>query len=215
MRVILASASPRRKELLALLEMPFEIITSGIEEKVTKTAPSEVVEELSLQKAQDVMDRVRKEINEKTESQDTVQKNALKDDAESGNLQEGILVIGADTVVSIDGMILGKPKDEEDAFQMLQHLSGRSHEVFTGVSLLHFKEGKVDSITFSERTEVVFQTLSEAEIREYIATKEPMDKAGSYGIQALGAKFVKEIHGDYFNVVGLPVSAIYKHLREF
>lgn len=215
MRVILASASPRRKELLALLEMPFEIITSGIEEKVTKTAPSEVVEELSLQKAQDVMDRVRKEIDLKAESQDKVQKNALKEDEKSGNLQEEVLVIGADTVVSIDGMILGKPKDEEDAFQMLQHLSGRSHEVFTGVSLLRFKAGKVDCITFSERTEVVFQSLSETEIKEYIATKEPMDKAGSYGIQAYGAKFVKEIHGDYFNVVGLPVSAIYKHLRDF
>lgn len=190
MRVILASASPRRKELLALLQLPFEIITSGIEEKVTKTIPSEVVEELSYQKAEDVLRKVTAE-----------------------SIGE-VLVIGADTVVSIDGRILGKPKNEEDAFSMLQCLSGRGHEVYTGVSLLHWKDGKLSSDIFSERTEVIFQQLTEKEIREYIQTKEPMDKAGSYGIQGYGSKFVKGIHGDYFNVVGLPVAGIYEHLRD-
>jgi len=194
MRVILASASPRRKELMALLQMPFEIITSGIEEKVTKTVPSEVVEELSLQKAEDVFCK-------------------LTGDA-SQVMEEDLLVIGADTVVAIDGKILGKPTDEKDAEEMLQLLSGRGHEVFTGVSMILYHGGKVSKQVFSVRTEVVFRSLTPQEIRDYIQTKEPMDKAGSYGIQGFGAKFVKEIHGDYFNVVGLPVSEIYEHLRE-
>lgn len=194
MKVILASASPRRKELLQLLEIPFEIIKSTVEEKITKTIPYEVVEELSEQKAMDVFMTVKKEMEDKN------------------SLSEAFLVIGSDTVVAIDGMILGKPKDEEDAFQMLKRLSGKSHQVYTGVTLIKYDGEKQSKNVFHEKTEVVFQKMSDKEILDYIATKEPMDKAGSYGIQGFGAKFVKEIHGDYFNVVGLPVSRVYKEL---
>lgn len=194
MKVILASASPRRKELLQLLEIPFEIIKSTVEEKITKTIPYEVVEELSEQKAMDVFMTVKKEMEDKN------------------SMSEAFLVIGSDTVVAIDGMILGKPKDEEDAFQMLKRLSGKSHQVYTGVTLIKYDGEKQSKNVFHEKTEVVFQKMSDKEILDYIATKEPMDKAGSYGIQGFGAKFVKEIHGDYFNVVGLPVSRVYKEL---
>ncbi len=194
MKIILASASPRRKELLQLLEIPFEIIKSTVEEKITKTIPYEVVEELSEQKAMDVFTAVKKEMED------------------NNTLSEAFLVIGSDTVVAIDGMILGKPKDEEDAFQMLKRLSGKKHQVYTGVTLIKYDGEKQSKNVFHEKTEVVFQELSDKEILDYIATREPMDKAGSYGIQGFGAKFVKEIHGDYFNVVGLPVSRVYKEL---
>lgn len=185
MRVILASASPRRKELLAGLKPDFEILVSDVEEIVTQSDPAKVVEELSDQKASAVF--------EQTEGD--------------------VLVIGADTVVAQDGKILGKPADEEDAMGMLRSLQDREHNVFTGVTVYIRKGTEVIRKSFSECTGVKFYPMNDEEIREYVSTKEPMDKAGAYGIQGIGGRFVREIHGDYNNVVGLPVARLYQELR--
>ena len=179
--IVLASASPRRRELLGQIGIVPEIIPSTLEEKITTDRPEEVVKELSLQKAADVAERCAK----------------------------GTIVIGADTVVCCEGKILGKPHDREAAVEMLTALQGRSHEVYTGVTLYHQRE----TVTFFECTQVEFYPMTEAEISDYIDSKEPMDKAGAYGIQGLGARFVKGIRGDYNNVVGLPVGRLYQELK--
>ncbi|MGN0291582.1 MAG: Maf family protein [Lachnospiraceae bacterium] len=183
MEIILASASPRRKELLEQIGMEFTVIPAKGEEHITKKEPEEVVMELSLQKAEEVAKRVSREA----------------------------FVIGADTVVAYQGKILGKPKDEEDAYKMLQELSGNIHEVYTGVTLIDNKRNKVH--TFYEKTSVAMYSIEDEEIRSYIATKEPMDKAGAYAIQGIGAKFIKRIEGDYCNVVGLPIGRLYQEIR--
>lgn len=183
MRVILASASPRRKELLERIGVKFDIIPATGEEVITKKIPEEVVMELAKQKAE--------EIAKVTE--------------------EDALIIGADTVVACDGKILGKPKDEEDAFQMLTMLSGREHEVYTGVAMIDNREKSIEN--FFERTKVKMYPITEKEIREYIAGGEPMDKAGAYAIQGTGAKFIQKIEGDYHNVVGLPLGRIYQEIK--
>ena len=181
--IILASASPRRRELLTLAGVDFTVRVVDVEEIIPENAsPDEVVMSLARQKAQAVAD----------ESPDSV-------------------VIGSDTVVALDSVILGKPKDEEDAVRMLKALSGRSHTVYTGVALIHGEKNTV----FCEATEVVFNSLTDEEIRNYVATKEPMDKAGAYGIQGKGCVLVEKIVGDYFNVVGLPVSRVYRELKSF
>ena len=181
--IILASASPRRKELLTLAGVDFTVKAADVEEVIPENAsPDEVVMSLALQKAQAVS----------------------KDNADC-------IVIGSDTVVALDGVILGKPKDEENAREMLIARSGRSHTVYTGVAIIHGEKTK----SFCEATEVVFNELSQEEILNYIATKEPMDKAGAYGIQGKGCVLVEKIVGDYFNVVGLPVSRLYKELKSF
>ena len=185
MRVVLASASPRRKELLAQLKSDFDIEVSAVEEIVTQSDPAKVVEELSEQKARAVF--------EQTEGD--------------------VLVIGADTVVALDNKILGKPADEEDAVRMLQSLQNREHSVYTGVTVYIRQGGQVSGKTFSERTGVKFYPMNDEEIREYVSTKEPMDKAGAYGIQGIGGRFVQEIHGDYNNVVGLPIARLYQELK--
>ncbi|MBE5940164.1 MAG: septum formation inhibitor Maf [Lachnospiraceae bacterium] len=187
-KIILGSKSPRRKELLEQIGMEFEILVSDDEEVITSNVPSKVVEELSLQKAQNV----EKMIADK---------------------HEKYIVIGADTVVAYDGRILGKPKDEDDAETMLKFLSGNTHQVYTGVTLIIKDKEKRETKNFAECTSVTMYDISEDEIRKYISTKEPMDKAGSYGIQGIGGKFIKEINGDYNNVVGLPVAAIYQKLK--
>lgn len=190
-KVILASNSPRRKELLAGMGVEFEAIPSQKEEVMTKDNPSEVVLELSQQKAEDVATMV--------EGQS--------------------IIIGADTVVAIDGMILGKPKDEDDAIRMVGLLQGRSHSVYTGVSII-IKEGKSGNdnrqrlIQFAEETKVYVYPMSKEEICNYVATKEPMDKAGAYGIQGKFATFIKGLEGDYYNVVGFPVGRIYQTLKQ-
>lgn len=184
--IILASASPRRRELLEMAGIPFTVCPSQWEEEITVSDPAEVVEELSEQKAREVF---------------------LKTGGES-------LVIGADTVVAAKGQILGKPKDREAARQMLRSIQGGSHEVYTGVTILDREEGKERQKTFHVMTEVVFYPMSEEEIQRYVDTKEPMDKAGAYGIQGKAGIFVKEIHGDYNNVVGLPVARLYQELKE-
>ena len=190
-RMILASASPRRKELLAQVGFEFDIITSDCEEITTKTKPAEVVEELSCLKATDVADKLDKQ-------------------------SEKLLIIGSDTVVALDDIIMGKPKDEEDAFRMLRALQGREHSVITGVTMIFTEPGKEDKkIVFSKETKVWFYSMNDDEIRAYIDTKEPMDKAGSYAIQGLCAAYIERIEGDYNTVVGLPVAEICKVLREY
>lgn len=192
MRIILASASPRRKELLRQIGLEFEIQVSQVEEVITQTQPGKVVEELSSQKARAVVDALDEE-----------------------EYKEGVLVIGADTVVAADGEILGKPKDESEAVKMLHFLSGRSHEVFTGVTLVYKKQGRERIIkSFHERTAVVFYPMGDDEIAEYVATRDCMDKAGAYGIQGFCARYIKGIEGDYNNVVGLPVGRLYQEAKE-
>lgn len=183
---VLASQSPRRKELLTQIGLSFEVVVSRADENITEElSPGELVERLSLIKAEAVRDSL-----------------AGREDAP--------VVIGADTVVYHNGRILGKPKDEEDAFLMLRSLSGDTHSVFTGVSIL-FPDG---TVTFHSETKVTFDELSDAEIRAYIASGEPMDKAGAYGIQGLGGAFVTGIEGEYANVVGFPIGEFCRILRK-
>ena len=174
MRIILASGSPRRKELLTQIGLSYRILVPDVDEHTNVPAdPGALVEVLSRRKAEAV--------------------HALEGDSP--------IIIAADTVVALDGDILGKPADEEDAFRMLSALSGREHHVYTGFTVL--QGGK--AITGHEVTSVTVRPLRPDEIRSYIATKEPMDNAGAYGIQGFGAVLVSALHGDYFNVMGLPV----------
>jgi septum formation protein len=180
--LILASSSPRRKELLENLQLQFITSSSEVDESFEPGLPPEkVVVELAQRKATAVF----------REYPDSY-------------------VIGSDTIVSADGKILGKPKDKAEAFQMLRQLSGKSHNVYTGVSIIAPEK----SVAFYEKTEVIFWELSDEEINWYVQSGEPFDKAGSYGIQGLGSMFVKQISGDYFAVVGLPVSRTIRELKK-
>ena len=172
--IILASASPRRKEILELADLKFDVMPSDAQEITTKTAPNEVVMELASIKAKDIY--------KKSEKQS--------------------MIVGADTVVAYQGQILGKPTDKADAKRMLTMLSGQTHEVYTGVCII--EDGKTK--TFYEETKVTFYEISDEQIDHYIKTGEPMDKAGSYGIQGKAAVFIKGIEGDYYNVVGFPIA---------
>ena len=185
-RIILASGSPRRTELLSTAGIRHEVIVSGAEEDVREKDPRKLVEELSVRKAEAVFRTL--------------------DDAP-------VVVIGADTVVALDGEILGKPADEEDAFRMLRELSGRAHHVFTGVTLLGCIGGAEKIRTFSEESLVHVDDLTDEEIRAYLRTGEALDKAGAYGIQGNFMKHITGISGDYFNIVGLPVSRLYRELK--
>ncbi len=178
MQYILASASPRRKELLRELIDDFEIIPSLADENVEAATPRTLVELLARRKASEVASR----------------------------LEEGKLVIGSDTVVAIENEVLGKPKDEADAFRMLSALSGRAHAVYTGVCLAMKRGGQVSVYTRSDKTEVFFRSLSSEWLWEYIRGGSPMDKAGAYGIQDGG--LVERIEGSYTNVVGFPVELV-------
>ena len=199
-QIILASASPRRKELLEQIGISFEICPAKGEERITKSVPHEVVEELASQKAIEVASMVRT-------YEETHQELVTPSD---------LMVIGADTIVSCGGQILGKPKDERDACHMLKLLSGGTHQVYTGVSIVLLDaSGKAGQVTFHEKTDVTMRAMSEEEIRRYVATGEPMDKAGSYGIQGYGAMFVSRIEGDYFSVMGLPLCPLCRMLRAF
>lgn len=195
-RIILASASPRRRELLAQIGIEFEVMVSNVEERVTATLPAEVVRELSGQKAEAVLAMLREK---------------------EGEADAPTLVIGADTIVACGNDILGKPLDEADAGRMLRLLSGRTHEVYTGVTMFHrpypLANGPVRRHAFFECTKVCFAPMTEAEITEYVATRDPMDKAGAYGIQGFCARYIKGIEGDYNNVVGLPVGRLYQELK--
>jgi septum formation protein len=201
--MILASGSPRRKELLEQIGLEFEICPAKGEEVITTTVPEDVVVELSRQKAEEVGGGIVSYL----------EKGIPVPFQEAAGGQD-ILVIGADTVVAYDGSILGKPKDEADAKAMLTLLSGQTHSVYTGVTCVFISaDGRTGEHCFFEKTDVTMYPLSEQEILRYIATGEPMDKAGSYAIQGKCAIHVKEIHGDYNNVVGLPVARLYQELR--
>lgn len=201
-KIILASQSPRRKELLTQIGLEFTVCPSMMEESVTSTDPAEVVKELSRQKAEDVALKI------------CGIRKPYGCEESGGGSDEQILVIGADTIVAYNGMILGKPKDEADAVRMLGMLQGNTHKVLTGVTLI-FKENKgTSSVTFAEETEVTMYPMSDEEISWYVGTGEPMDKAGAYGIQGLCARFVRQIRGDYGNVVGLPAARVYQELRK-
>lgn len=190
MRIILASASPRRKELLEQVGITFEVIPSTVEEKMQGTTPGELVESLALQKAEDVF-------------------NSLLE-----NANEDLVVLGSDTIVVCDGKRLGKPLDEPDAFRMLKMLSDREHEVYTGVCVMSFTNGQKQVYTFCECTKVRMFPITDEQARWYISTNEPMDKAGSYGIQGMGAVFIKGITGDYNSVVGLPVAKVWQYFTQ-
>jgi septum formation protein len=182
-RLILASGSPRRKQLLTRVSFSFDTVVSHADETVHPNhTPAEAVEFLARKKAAQVARRY-----------------------------PGTVVLGADTVVSIDGTILGKPADRNEAKKMLELLSGRTHEVFTGVAILSAERKSI----FHTAASVSFWDLSEEEIASYIASGEPMDKAGGYGIQGLGSALVKEIQGDFYTIVGLPVSRTVRALRSF
>lgn len=197
-QIILASASPRRKALLEQIGMEFEICPAKGEEVITESRPDAVVFELSRQKAEEVAAGVLT-YNEQHPDLATPQ---------------DILVIGADTVVAYGDKILGKPKDEADAGRMLTLLQGKKHSVYTGITLVFIdKNGRTGEHRFFERTDVTMYPMDEDEINRYIATGEPMDKAGSYGIQGRCAIYIKQIEGDYNNVVGLPVARLYQELR--
>lgn len=180
--ILLASQSPRRRELVSLLPWSFKVCVKEVEEKIDLLQPAyENVKNLALQKAEAVAQSHPSE-----------------------------WVIGADTVVCYEGHILGKPKDEQAAYEMLKMLSGKVHKVYTGVAIVHKEKGCTR--TFYEETKVTMQQLTDEEINDYISTKEPLDKAGAYGIQGFGARYIVGIEGDYFNVVGLPVHAVYTEL---
>ena len=198
-QIILASNSPRRKELLEQVGVVFEVCPAKGEEIITKTQPREVVMELARQKAEEVASMI----------------STYGDLHPDTTTPQDLLVIGADTVVAYDGKILGKPADEADAKRMLSMLSGNTHSVFTGVTLVLIdKSGRAGELVFYEKTNVKMHEMTETEIDRYIATGEPMDKAGSYGIQGKCAIYIEKIDGDYNNVVGLPITRIYQELKK-
>ena len=196
MKVILGSASPRRRDILTRAGIEYEVIVSDVEEAVSKTDPVEVVEELSGQKAEDVWDKAVKLYSAK---QDDI--NAYSEDE--------LLVIGADTIVALDGVIYGKPKDRQDAIRMLKNLSGRTHQVYTGVTVIN--GGR--RISFAAATDVSVYEVSDKEIERYVDSGEPMDKAGAYAIQGGFARYIKEIRGEYNNVVGFPIARLIYELK--
>lgn len=185
-QVILASGSPRRKELLELIGVDFTIITSNKEEVITGTDPETVVKELSMMKAEDV----------------------------AAGVSGPALILGADTVVAHNGRILGKPKDKEDAVRMITALAGDEHYVYTGVCMIKKEEdGSEKKISFAEGTKVTVYPMTTEEIERYADSGEPMDKAGAYAIQGLFAPYIKGIEGDYYNIVGFPIAGIYQRLK--
>jgi len=185
--IVLASGSPRRREILKEAGIKFDIITADVDETIDPNIPSYLmVQELAAKKAVEA----------------------------SKKCDDDSVIIGADTVVCIDDIILGKPADENDAFNMLKKLSGREHEVLTGVAIIRNKDSFM--VTFYEKTKVLFKNLTDDVIWEYIRTGEPMDKAGAYGIQGVGGSLIEEISGDYKNVVGLPINRLVECLiKEF
>lgn len=186
-RIILASESPRRKEIMRIMGIPFETVPANIVEIAEETEPAGMVKALASIKAKAVADTLS---------------------MESGDL----IIIGADTMVFFDGHALGKPRDREDAARMLTLLSDAVHEVYTGVTIILRREGCDRSISFAVCTEVTVQPLTREQIDDYIATGEPMDKAGAYAIQGQFGIHIKKITGDYYNVVGFPIARIYEVL---
>ena len=180
MKIILASASPRRRDILQNANIDFEVIVSDADENIDEKNPEKYTLEVARRKA-----------------------NAIK-----CNVDE--VIIAADTAVSLEDKILGKPKDEDDAFRMLSFLSGKCHSVYTGVCVKSAEK----EILFCEKSDVWFRKLSPYEIQNYIKSGEPFGKAGAYGIQGIGALMISEIRGDYLNIVGLPMSRLYDILKK-
>lgn len=196
-RIILASESPRRKEIMDQMGIAYETMPANVAEEASGDGPSDMVKALAKLKARNVNIQTKK--------------------LQSG--EEGLIVIGADTVVYHNGKILGKPKDREDAVKMLEALSGDIHEVYTGVCIIisrnkqeHGDNVKDEEIVFSVSTKVAVNPLTREQIEDYVDTKEPFDKAGAYAIQGGFGIYIKEIHGDYYNVVGFPIARIYEEL---
>lgn len=185
-QIILASASPRRKELLEQIGLSFTVQAADGEEKCEARLPQKQVEELSLHKAAEV----------------------------AGKAGNNAVVIGADTLVFFRGKPLGKPRNEQEAVLMLKALQGQTHQVYTGVTLIWRQGGSMRQMSFHERTDVTVWPMTEEEIEEYVRSGEPMDKAGAYGIQGLFARFIRRIEGDYNNVVGLPVGRLYQEMKQ-
>jgi septum formation protein len=185
--IILASASPRRAELLRSAAIPFTVDVADIAEDLkTGEKPVEHAERLAREKAEVVANR-----------------------------NPGKIVLGADTIVLVDDQILGKPRDPADAKRMLGLLSGRAHQVITGVAIVFLESDYRKLETRSEKTKVFFDKLTSADIEAYIATREPMDKAGAYAIQGIASRWITKIEGDYANVVGLPVALVWEMLQKF
>ena len=182
-KIILASQSPRRKQLLQMLNISFDVMPADIDEQINPNNDLvKEIEKLSYQKAYHV----------------------FKDNKDA-------LVIGSDTIVKINNEVLGKPKDYYQAKEMLEKLSNETHEVVTGCTII--VDDKIE--TFSSIAKVTFYQLSDQEIDDYIKTNEPMDKAGAYAIQGLGAKFVKSIEGDFYTIMGLPIAQLYQRLKKY
>lgn len=192
-KLILASASPRRKELLAQAGFSFQVLAANADENITEKDPEMLVKKLSERKASASMELWKK----------------------LGNSAADAVLLGADTIVVQNHGILGKPVSREDAADMIRKLQGNMHSVYTGVTLLWVDEKEIPhKITFVEKTQVEFYPMTEREILEYTATGECDDKAGSYAVQGLGMKYIRKIDGDYHNVVGLPVAAVYQAMRK-
>lgn len=187
-KLVLASASPRRLELLRQIGIEPEVIVSQVEEHVTSHVPDQVVMELSRQKAEAVAE------NQKT----------------------GTLVIGSDTVVSVDGKILGKPKTHAEAEQMIRSIAGRTHQVYTGVCMILKTEDEKEDVvvSFYDETEVEVYPMSDMEIKAYAESTEPMDKAGAYAVQGVFGRYIKGLKGSYANVMGLPISMLYQKMKK-
>ena len=186
-RIILASESPRRKEIMERMGIPFETAPANVEEVVEETEPEAMVKALARKKVNAVAEAFGKDVGD-------------------------LIIIGADTMVFYDGHALGKPKDKEDAVRMLTMLSDEVHEVYTGVYIIIRKEGSDRNLSFAVGTKVTVQPLTVEQIEDYIATGEPMDKAGAYAIQGKFGIHIREITGDYYNVVGFPIAVIYEKL---
>lgn len=190
--IILASASPRRKQLLEQAGFSFTVKPSTVEEIITEDTPDRIAESLAFQKANDVYQQLKPDYTDRD-----------------------FCVIGADTIVYYDREILGKPENEQEAFDMLKMLADRTHQVYTGMAVIMRTNGEKRSLLFHDRTDVTFYPIDDYELKNYIATRDCMDKAGSYGIQGAFAIHIKEIRGDYNNVVGLPISKLYQALKEW
>jgi septum formation protein len=186
MKYILASGSPRRRELLARIGIEFEVIPSDMEEIITKEVPSDIVMELAYQKALNVYQKL--------------------------NMSD-CTVIGSDTIVVYKDEILGKPADKAEAYDMLSMLADRTHQVYTGVSLLVNIGGKLTVKTFFEKTDVTLYPITKEDLHAYVESGDPLDKAGAYGIQGDFSIHIKGINGDYNNVVGLPVGRLYQEMK--
>lgn len=182
-KIILASKSPRRRELLSMLGIEFDVIPADIDEQIDYNNDLvKEIQKLSFQKA-----------------------NAVFQDHQDN------IVIGSDTIVFIDNKVLGKPKSKQEAKEMLHRLSGKTHQVVTGVTII----SKEKTDTFASVTDVTFYELTDEEIETYVESVEPLDKAGAYAIQGKGSEFVRSINGDYYTVVGLPIAEVYRHLKSF